>query len=42
MTQALDAIAEAEAARPIDLALGRLVAGLDAEHATADGAASSV
>ena len=39
MTQALDAIAEAEAARPIDLALGRLVAGLDAEHATADGAA---
>ena len=31
--QALDRIAEAEAADPIDLALARLVAGLDAEHA---------
>ncbi len=31
--QALDRIAEAEAADPIDLALARLVAGLDTEHA---------
>ena len=34
--QALDRIAEAEAADPIDLALARLVAGLDAEHADRD------
>ncbi len=36
VTRALDALAEAEAVRPIDLALARLVAGLDAEHAGAD------
>ena len=35
VADALDAVAEAEAAAPIDLALGRLVAGLDAEHADA-------
>ncbi|WP_420455339.1 exodeoxyribonuclease V subunit alpha [Rubrivirga sp.] len=34
--RALDALAEAEAVRPIDLALARLVAGLDAEHAGPD------
>ena len=34
--QALDQIADAEAAEPIDLALARLVAGLDAEHADRD------
>ena len=34
--QALDRIAEAEAAEPVDLALARLVAGLDAEHADRD------
>ncbi|WP_412061944.1 exodeoxyribonuclease V subunit alpha [Rubrivirga sp. IMCC45206] len=34
--RALDALAEAEAVAPIDLALARLVAGLDAEHADAD------
>lgn len=38
VTRALDAIAEAEAAAPIDLALARLIAGLDAEHAAARGA----
>ncbi len=32
----LDALAEAEAVSPIDLALARLVAGLDAEHAAPD------
>ena len=35
VTDALDRIAEAEAAAPIDLALARLVAGLDAERAPA-------
>ena len=33
---ALDRVAEAEAAAPIDLALGRMVAGLDAEHGPPD------
>ena len=32
----LDALAEAEAVLPIDLALARLIAGLDAEHAAPD------
>ncbi|MEM7787894.1 MAG: exodeoxyribonuclease V subunit alpha [Bacteroidota bacterium] len=36
VADALDRIAEAEAAQPIDLALGRALAGLDAEHADPD------
>ena len=36
VVDALDRVAEAEAARPIDLALGRMVAGLDAEHGGPD------
>jgi exodeoxyribonuclease V alpha subunit len=39
VTDALDRIAEAEAADAIDLALGRLLAGLDAEHALREGRA---
>ena len=39
VANALDVLAEAEAARPIDLALGRMLAGLDAEHAAAQGVA---
>ena len=37
VTEALDRIAEAEAAAPIDLALARTLAGLDAERAEAEG-----
>ncbi|MEM1057378.1 MAG: exodeoxyribonuclease V subunit alpha [Bacteroidota bacterium] len=37
VTDALAAIEEAEAADPIDLALARLLAGLDLEHARRDG-----
>ena len=36
VADALDRVAEAEAAAPIDLALGRMVAGLDAEHGPPD------
>ncbi|MDT0631275.1 exodeoxyribonuclease V subunit alpha [Rubrivirga litoralis] len=36
VADALDRLAEAEAAAPIDLALGRMVAGLDAEHGAPD------
>ena len=37
VTDALDAIAEAEAAEAVDLALARLLAGLDVEHARREG-----
>ncbi|PAP76288.1 exodeoxyribonuclease V subunit alpha [Rubrivirga marina] len=36
VTEALDRIAEAEAAAPVDLALARAIAGLDAERGTPD------